>query len=327
LQSRKPLGIILFLITALIWGCAFVAQSVAAEVVGPFTFQSLRSFLGFLVLLPVIAAMDAVRKRRADDAAPTGNAGPAGVSGPADRGKDLRNRRTLILAGILCGIFLTIASVFQQYALTIGAPAGKAGFITAFYLLLVPVFGLIFLHKKTRPVIWLCVAIALAGLYFLCAAGLGSSGAGIAVSDIFLILCAVCFAVQILIIDHFVQLVDGVKMACIEFLTSGILAGIFMLIVERPAPADIIAAGKPLLYAGLLSSGVAYTLQIVGQKFIEPTVASMLMSLESVFAVLSAIVILGQMPTAREWIGCALMFAAILLSQLPERKRAAAGNA
>ena len=321
MRSRKSLGIIVFLITALIWGCAFVAQSVAAEVVGPFTFQSLRSFLGFLVLLPVIAVMDAARKRRA------GNAGPAGGAGPADRGNGRRNRRTLILAGILCGIFLTIASVFQQYALTIGAPAGKAGFITAFYLLLVPVFGLIFLHKKTRPVIWLCVAIALAGLYFLCAAGLGSSGAGIAVSDIFLILCAVCFAVQILIIDHFVQLVDGVKMACIEFLTSGILAGIFMLIVERPAPADIIAAGKPLLYAGLLSSGVAYTLQIVGQKFIEPTVASMLMSLESVFAVLSAIVILGQMPTSREWIGCALMFAAILLSQLPERKRAAAGNA
>ena len=317
MHSRKSIGIILFLITALIWGCAFVAQSVAAGFVGPFTFQSLRSFLGFLVLLPVIAAMDAARKRR------EGHAAPGTPAAASDR---RRSRRALIMGGVLCGIFLTIASIFQQYALTIGAPAGKAGFITAFYLLLVPVFGLIFLHKKTRPVIWLCVAIALAGLYFLCAAGFGSS-TGIAVSDILLILCAACFAVQILTIDHFVQMVDGVKMACIEFLTSGIISGVFMLAVERPALADVLAAGKPILYAGLLSSGVAYTLQIVGQKFIEPTIASMLMSLESVFAVLAAIVILGQMPTVREWIGCALMFAAILLSQLPERRSAAADGA
>ncbi len=318
MRSRSSLGIILFLITALIWGCAFVAQSVAAGLVGPFTFQSIRSLLGFLVLLPVIAIMDAARKRRGE-----GNIGVeanVGAERTASAEGDARSsRRELIKAGVLCGIFLTIASILQQYALTIGAPAGKAGFITAFYLLLVPVFGLIFLHKKTRPAIWLCVAIALAGLYFLCAAGLGSGG--IARSDIFLILCAVCFAVQILTIDHYVQRVDGVKMACIEFLTSAILSGIFMLIVERPALADILAAAKPLLYAGLLSSGVAYTLQIVGQRFVEPTVASMLMSLESVFAVLSAIVILHQLPTAQEWLGCALMFAAILLSQVPERKR------
>ena len=253
-----------------------------------------------MVLLPVIALMDALRSR-------SGESAPRG------------SRRDLIAGGVLCGIALCVASSFQQVGIAQGTESGKAGFITALYMLFVPIFGLV-LRKRVRPVIWLCVAMSIGGLYLLCVSdGLGS----ILPSDLLVLCCAACFAVHIQIIDGFSPRVDGVRMSCIQFFVCGAIALVLTFIFEKPDFSALLAAWGPVLYAGVMSSGVGYTLQIIGQKYTNPTVASMILSLESVFAVLGGIVILGQMPAAREIVGCCVMFAAIVIAQLPEKKRAA----
>ncbi|MGI6028987.1 MAG: DMT family transporter [Candidatus Heteroscillospira sp.] len=288
----------MLMITAVIWGSAFVAQSVGMDHVGPFTFTAARSFVGFVVLLPVIFLMDALRRREGAQAAPG-------------------SRRDLILGGVACGVILCVANSLQQVGMAMGTSAGKAGFITALYILGVPLLGLL-LGKRVRPVIWLCVAMSIGGLYLLCVTeGLES----VQKSDLMVLLCAVCFAGHIQVIDYFSPRVDGVRMSCIQFLVCGILASVPMMLTEEPCWSDLVDGAMPILYAGVMSSGVAYTLQIVGQKYTNPTVASMIMSLESVFAMLTGVVVLGDFPTAREVLGSAVMFAAIIIAQLPEKKR------
>lgn len=289
-RLKNTISAALLVLTALIWGVAFVAQSVGSEHVGPFTFLSSRSLIAGVALLPLIAF-----RRRSAPAPKT----------PADR-------RNLWIGGLLCGCALTVASAFQQIGIA-ETTVGKAGFITALYIVIVPLFGL-FLKKRVPLMVWLGVALAAVGMYLLCI----TEGFSISRGDFFVLLCAACYSVHILVIDYFSPRVDGVRMACIQFFTCGIVSGIVMLIAEKPTADVLLAAWLPILYAGLLSSGVGYTLQIIAQKNVPPTVASLLMSLESVFSVLAGWVLLGQALSLRELLGCVLVFAAILLAQLPE---------
>lgn len=298
MSSKRLLGNLALLIAALLWGSTFVAQSVASEAVEPFTFLASRSLLGFLFLIPVSAIKDTLTKKSGSYEKPS----HASV-------------KLLIIGGVCCGAALTVASGLQQFGMT-GDNSGKAGFITAMYILLVPVLGL-FLRKKVRPIIWLCVLMGVAGLYLLCM----TDGFSLATSDIFLMICAVAFSVHILIVDHFSPKVDGVKLSCIQFFTTFVLSTVLALIFEDTSMSTILNAWFPIAYAGILSSGIAYTLQIIGQKHTEPTVASLLMSLESVFAVLTSMVVLSQFPSGRELAGSAIMFAAIIISQLPKRSK------
>ena len=283
---------LLLLLTAVIWGVANVAQSVGGNSVGPDTFLASRSFIAGFALLPVFD----FRNRRT----------AAAENNPS-------SRRTLWLGGILCGTALMIASAFQQIGM--GDPnttVGKAGFITALYIVIVPLAGL-FLKKKVPISVWLGVALATFGMYLLCI----NDGLTISYGDFLVLICALCFSVQILIVDYFSPKTDGVKLACIEFFTCGTLSAVMMLITETPPWDSVLEAWLPILYAGLFSSAVGYTLQIVAQKNVPPTAASLLMSLESVFSVLAGWVILNQAMTGRELLGCVLVFAAVLLAQIP----------
>lgn len=296
MQLKKLRANLLLLLTAMIWGAAFVAQSVSMDYIGPFTFQCTRSILGGVVLLPVIALMD---------------------KSHAAKEKPPQDRKTLLLGGLACGVVLFVASSFQQIGIQ-ETTAGKAGFITAMYMVLVPIAGLL-LGKKAGAKVWGAVAVALVGMYLLCfsGGGLGAINRG----DLMEMVCALGFTVHILVIDHFSGRVDGVKMSCIQFFVCGILAFVFMLIFEEPNLGDILDAWLPIVYAGMLSSGVGYTLQIVAQKDTDPTVASLLMSLESVFSLVFGWILLKEAMSARELMGCVLMFAAIIWVQLPERKK------
>ena len=285
---------ILLVLTALIWGCAFVAQSVGMDYVGPFTFNMARFLIGAIVLLPVIWFMDRQRKTGAE--------------------KDA-GQKTLIIGGICCGIALAVASTLQQWGILF-TTVGKAGFITAMYIVIVPLLG-IFIGKKVRPLIIGCVAIAVVGFYFLCMTESLRLGLG----DFLVLLCAIAFSIHILVIDHFSPKVDGVKMSAIQFLTAAIISAVPTLLWEQPVFTEILQAWQPVLYAGVMSCGVAYTLQIIAQKNADPTVASLLLSLESVFSVLAGWVLLGQGLSLKELFGCVLIFCAIILAQLPEKKK------
>ena len=301
MKQNKLIGPILLIIAAFIWGSAFVAQSEGAKHLGPFTFLCLRSFLGTAVLLPVILVTDMSKKKK-------------GISLNTTK----KDKKSLIIGGITCGIFLFGASACQQIGLDKGTEPGKAGFITALYILLVPVFSL-FLGKKIRPVIWGCVALSVAALYLLCV----KEDNSIVPADLFVLLCAALYAVHILVIDKVAPDIDGVKLSAMQFFVAGIICIVPALLFEDSSLESIKAAAPSIAYAGIMSSGIAFTFQIIAQKRTEPTLASMLMSLESVFAVLTSLVILGQLPTLREGIGCVLMFIAIIVAQLPEKRPAA----
>ena len=284
---------VLLVLTALIWGCAFVAQSVGMDYVGPFTFNMARFLIGAIVLLPVIWFMDRQRKTGAEKGA---------------------GQKTLIIGGICCGTALAVASTLQQWGILF-TTVGKAGFITAMYIVIVPLLG-VFIGKKVRPLIIGCVAIAVVGFYFLCMTESLHLGLG----DFLVLLCAIAFSIHILVIDHFSPKVDGVKMSAIQFLTAAIISAVPTLLWEQPVLTEILQAWQPVLYAGVMSCGVAYTLQIIAQKNADPTVASLLLSLESVFSVLAGWVLLGQSLSIKELLGCGLIFCAIILAQLPEKK-------
>ena len=295
----------LLVLTALIWGCAFVAQSVSMDYIGPMTFICIRFFMGAAILIPTVMILDRFRRKK--------------VGGGETTGDNVElfqmvswKNPVLVKSGILCGIFLFTASTLQQYGLKYTSP-GKAGFITAFYIIFVPIANLILFRKKCPLLTWIAVALAFAGLYFLSISGVTKIQAG----DIIIFLSAFFYTGQILTIDHFIHKVDGVKMSCIQFLVCGVLGLIFMLILENPNMGQVIKAGIPILYTGIMSTGVAYTLQISGQKGVNPTLASLLMSLESVFATLASFVILHEILSGREILGCVIMFAAIVLAQLP----------
>ena len=287
MHGKKLRANFLLVLTAFIWGMAFVAQSRGMENCGPFLFNGVRSLLGGTVLLPVIAVLD--------------------------KNKTEKNERKWPLSGgVLCGLALFIASSLQQIGI-MDSGAGKAGFITALYVVLVPVFRL-FLGKKASGVTWISVLIAIFGMYLLCMDGASFS---VATSDILLLLCAAVFAVHIIVIDRFAPYVDCVRMACLQFYVTGILSLITAFFVEDVSVSYILSAAVPILYTGIMSSGVAYTLQIVAQKDTDPTSAALICSLESVFALLGGWLLMGEGFSGRELLGCALTFGAIILSQLP----------
>lgn len=302
---------LLLLLTAAIWGVAFVAQSVGMEYIGPFTFNAVRNVIGAAVLLPCLAFL--VRKK-ADGVSKENAKMPQTINFR----EKLRTGeyKTLFAGGICCGVLLCVASNLQQFGIQY-TTVGKAGFITAMYIVLVPMIG-IFLRKKTGAKVWLAVGIAVAGLYLLCMTG-GSFS--LQKGDLLILACAFVFSIHILVIDYFSPKVNGVAMSCIQFFVCGLLSAVGMLLFEEPQWQQILAAWVPVLYAGVLSCGVAYTLQIVGQKGMNPTAASLILSLESAVSLLAGWLILGQKLTKRELIGCMLMFAAIVLVQLPERKK------
>lgn len=298
-KGQMKNSLLLFL-TAFIWGVAFVAQSVGGDQVGCFTFNGVRSVIGAAVLLPVIAFLDKQKKKE------LGEEGFAAQKGDA---------KTLLLGGLCCGLMLCIASNFQQYGISF-TTVGKAGFITALYIIIVPVLGL-FVKKKVGIKIWIGVALATAGLYLLC---MTSEKFSISKGDLLVLVCAGFFSLHILIIDHFSPKCDGVRLSCIQFFVCGVISLAAAFIFESPNMKAILAGWMPILYAGVMSCGVAYTLQIIGQKNMDPTVASLILSLESVFSVLAGWVILNEKLSSREIFGCVLMFAAILFAQLPEKK-------
>ena len=295
-MSKKMRGNLMLLLTALIWGTAFVAQSAGMDHVQPFTYNGVRTLIGGLVLIPVIMLFD--RLKPAD-------------SRPSAAEQKVINKNSLI-GGICCGTVLCVASCFQQFGVSM-TTAGKAGFITALYIVIVPLMG-VFIKKKIPKIIWLCVAIAVAGFYLLCV----KEGFSVGTGDLLVLCCAFFFSIHIMVIDHFTAgKVDGVRMSCVQFLVAGIMAIVLMFLFEEPTLASIWDARVSILYAGIMSCGVAYTLQILGQKDTDPTMATLLMSLESVFAALSGWVLLHESLSLKEIFGCAMVFAAVILAQIP----------
>ncbi len=306
-NSIKNTGM-LFL-AALIWGFAFVAQSAGMEYVGPFTFNAVRCVIGSLVLVPVALLY------KPEESNGDGTKKSTRVEDETVKGSWFSRNKTLLLGGVSCGIFLGVATNLQQIGI-MTTSVGKAGFLTALYIVLVPIAGLFF-KKKCPATVWIGVVCSFAGLYLLCMTG-GSFS--LATGDLLLLGCAVVFTGHILVIDYFAPKVNGVWMSCIQFLTAGIISAIPMLFTETPTWEGIFAAKLPILYAGVMSCGVAYTLQILGQKNYNPTVAVLILSLESCFSVLGGFLILHETLSARELCGCALMFAAIILAQLPGKR-------
>ena len=315
-KTHKLRNTFFLLLTAMIWGAAFVAQSVSMDYIGPFTFICLRSVIGGLFLIPVIIVLDGIRKKNQNESANVVSSENTLYNIETEEKQRLSwKNKQLIEGGIVCGIFLFFANCFQQTGIQY-TTVGKAGFITTFYIIIVPLIGLFF-KKYCGILTWIGVVIALAGLYFLCI----TQKLTIQRGDALILCCSVLYAGQILAIDHYNPFVDGVKMSCIQFLTGGVLGAVFMFLFENPSIAMILSAAGPILYTGIMSTGVGYTLQIVGQKGLNPTVAALILSLESVFSALSGYVFLHQVLTTRELIGCVLMFIAIVLAQLPDIRR------
>lgn len=289
-------GSLILLVTATIWGFAFAFQSAGMEYVGPFTFMVLRNIIGTIVLLPLAI----VNKEKSE------------------------STKTLVFGGIICGIALGTAGSLQQYGI-VYTTAGKAGFITALYIIMIPIASGIFMKQKCPKNVYPAVALAIIGLYFLCINGEFIISRG----DFFEFMCAVVFTVQILAVAHFSSRVNVFKFACIEFVAAGCTALIPAVLTETFSFSMLRGGWVSVLYTGILSSGAGYTLQIIGQRKLNPTVAAIIMSLESCVSVIGGWLILGQALTAREIIGCVIMFAAIILAQLPEgfiRKILRSGN-
>lgn len=297
MKSKFKGALSLFLAT-LIWGTAFVAQSMGMERTGPFTFQAIRCTLAVLFLLPLSFLLELPKGGPKATVARWGN-------------------KKLWKAGLICGGALFVAASLQQVGL-VYTDAGKAGFLTAMYIVLVPILGLFLGRKVTKSAVF-SIVLAVIGLYLLSCLGVSKINIG----DLLLMGCALGYAVQILCVDCFALDVDGLRLNCIQALVAAVLSVPFMVFTEELHLADILSCALPLLYAGVMSMGVAYTLQIVGQQHMEPTGASLIMSLESVIAVLSGWLILKETMTGPEILGCCLVFAAVILSQLPERKKKA----
>ena len=297
MKNKALFGNFLLILTALIWGSAFVAQSVGMEYVEPITFNGIRCIVGGFVLIIANMIFDSIRKKN-------------GSYKKADK----EEKKQLIKGGIICGIIIFFASTIQQIGIS-QTTVGKAGFISVLYILIVPFLGLL-MKQKLPKMIWPCCAIAIAGLYLLCMNESFSVSGG----DIIVLISAVAYAIHILAIGYFAPKVDCVKLSCFQFLVCGVISVVFMLIFEKPDFDNIIKAWLPIIYAGALSGGAGYTLQTVAQKWTKPSVASLLMSFESVFAVLAGAVILHQIPTIRESLGCVFMFISIILIQLYDNK-------
>ena len=299
-MNRKTKQIVLPLLAAFIWGSAFVAQKGGAEVLGALSFNWTRSLVAALGLLVLVKVLD---KRSA-----------APEKSDAEKKKD---KRELLRGGLVVGTILAVGSTLQQYGVGM-TTAGKAGFLTALYIVLVPLFGLLF-GKRVRALVWCGVGVAVAGLYFL---SFAAGGAQVFNSgDLLVIACAFVFSSHILAIDHYTKTIDGVKLSCVQFFVAGIELLVPALIVDGLPVRAILDCLPFILYTGVLSSGVGYTLQILAQKDGDPTVVSLLLSLESLFAAVSGAIVLHERLSAREYLGCALMLCAVVLVQLPEKKK------
>lgn len=302
-MNRSLRANLMLLTTALIWGVAFVAQDVAMDSMPPFAFNAARMFLAGLVLIPCISLLKG--RTQAASGPPAGPESPAAAP----------SRIPPLAPGILCGAALFLGSSLQQFGIR-DSSAGKAGFVTALYIVLVPLTGLLW-GKKVRLRVWLAVGVATLGLFLLCVTSDFTIGPG----DLFLILCAFCFTAHILLIDHFAPRTDCLKMSCIQFFAAAALCLVASLLWEKPTWEGARQALIPILYAGALSGAVGYTLQILAQRDTSPTIASLLMCLESVFAVLAGWALLGDVLSPRELSGCALMLTGIVLAQLPVREK------
>ena len=296
MKLRNFKGALLLSIAAFIWGTAFVAQSMGMEHIGPFTFNGVRTLVGGVVLLPIIFFLDSKRKK-------------LNIEVHHD------SKKNYLVGGFLCGIILFAASSLQQVGLQY-TTAGKAGFLTALYIVIVPIIG-IFMKRKAGIKIWISVAIAAVGTYLLSV----TEGFSIELGDLLVIICAVIFSFHIITIDHYSSRTDAIKLSCMQFLTAGTISMVVAFIFENPQLEGILMSWGPILYAGIMSSGVAYTLQIIGQRDTPPAIASLIMSLESVFAVLAGLVVLNEQLTAQETLGCVLVFSAVILAQIPSLRK------
>lgn len=302
-MKKRIIDSFLLVLTAVIWGGSFVAQSQGGDAIGPFSFCCLRFAIASLAMVPVILLLD---KRN------------GGINAP----KTKADKKLLVKAGISCGVFLTGTSAFQQIGMYFGTPSGKAGFLTACYIIFVPIIGL-FLKKKCELNVWLAIIIALIGLYMLCI----KDGFSIQMSDCLVLVCSFMCASRILATDKYVNRVDTARLACLQFTTASIISGVLMFFIEmKHSISGIVEWSRAfsstgvwvaLVYAGAFAGAVAFTLQIVGQKHVKPTIASLLMSLESVFSVLFGWLILGDKLNAKELIGCGIIFVALVLAQIP----------
>ena len=297
MKNKKLLGNGLLLLTAIIWGTAFVFQRAGMGSIEPITFNAARMATSAVVLVPV-AILLRLRDKRIH----------------AERTAEERKRRdrNTLAGGLICGCFTTVGSIFQQIGL-VYTTAGKAGFITAMYILLVPVFGFIFFKKKTTWLSWIAVLLGVAGMYFLCV----SEGFSVSPGDSIILLCAFFYSFHILCCDHYAKDADPVGMSAIQFVAATVVSTVVAFIAEKPTLGGIKSALVPILFLGLVSGCVGYTLQIAGQKFTDPTSASLLMSLESVFAVITGALFLSERMTGREIVGCVVMFAAVILVHIP----------
>lgn len=325
-MNHKLKNNILLFITAFIWGSSFVAQSAGMSHVGPLTFNGARCLLGafclgvvwflinrFHILEDPTEKQERIWKEKLQAL-------------PADSDlrqeyeevyRDIheRNRKSLLAGGVLCGLVLTVASALQQIGM-LYTTAGKAGFLTAMYMILIPIWGMFF-GKRVSGRVWVAVLLSISGMYLLCI----KDGLSMGLGDMLVLLCSLFYMAHILVIDHFSPKVNGIKLSCIQFLISGTLCMGAAFLFERPSATALLVAWFPLFYAGGLSCAVAYTLQIIAQKDTDPTIASLLFSLESVFAVVGGWIVLGEALSKREMIGCVLMFTAIVLAQLPARQK------
>ena len=289
---------VLPVITALIWGTAFVAQDVCSDHIPAMAFNALRFFIAVAFLLIIKCALRAFGKSR-----------------PVPQEERPAYRRRLLIAAALCGAALAAASILQQAGMGLGTDSGKSGFITALYVVLVPIGGLM-LGRRLPGIFWAGLALAVLGLYLLCISGSFSFAPG----DLLTLFCAAAFTVQILLIDKFASSLDPIEFCMAEFITAGLMALIGAVIFESPDRASVMECAFPILYVAVFSCGVAYLLQIIAQREGDPAIVSLLFSLESVFSVIGGAVILHQRMTAREYLGCALIFAAVVIAQLPEKK-------
>jgi len=306
-MNRKVRAHFLLFFTAFIWGSAFVAQSVGMEHVGPFTFNTIRMFISGIALTPLMLILNRGGKNdinvlESSQVAQVTNQSPA------------QSKKTLYFAGLLCGIILFSGSTFQQIGL-VYTTAGKAGFITTMYIIMVPLLG-VFMKKKIGKRIWFCVILAVIGIYLLCLVEDLQMNKG----DFLMLFSALSYAIHIIVIDHYSHKTDSLKLSHMQFFVCAFISLVPMFIFETPDIINISMAWLPLLYAGVLSGAVGFTFQIIAQKDIKPTVAALIMSFESVFAVLTGFVILSEILSAQELFGCLLMFIAIIIAQLPEKR-------
>ncbi len=338
-MSGKMKGNLMLMTTAIIWGTAFVAQKNGMDLIGPIAFNGIRTVIGGVVLLPVIFFMgrkhiskgtagkspetERSNEQNAAEKPDIKKAGKANVAKAEQAVSEKQERKLLVAGGIICGLALMIAGNIQQVGLFY-TTAGKAAFITPLYVVLVPLIG-VFLKKKIRPIMWMCVFASIIGLYFLCIP-VGEGFGGINKGDMCVLVCAFFFAIHILAVDYFSPKVDGIKLSCIQFFVAGIVSILLMFPLDPalgfglPSLHNILASWFPLCYVGIMSCGVAYTFQVVGQSYTNPTAAAMILCLESVFGVIAGMVFLGEAMALREIIGCIIMFTAIIAAQLPGKE-------